>query len=146
VLNVTEVNSTLPTCSEGRPNAEFGRCRQLHCVCMCVTADRGVRLVISYSVYFTIKSRNCIHSNDIIIIIIIQFLILVCCINGQMSNHRYSTKRHNNNLIYKSECVCICLSVCMYVCMFVCSTVSKQLKNTTIKTSTVSYIVEAVGR
>jgi hypothetical protein len=41
------------------------------------------------------------------------------------------------NLIYKSECVC--------VCPYVCSTVSKQLKNTTIKTGTVSYIVEAVA-
>jgi hypothetical protein len=44
-------------------------------------------------------------------------------------------------ILYIKVNVCVCLSVCMYVC----STVSKQLKNTTIKTGTVSYIVEAIA-
>jgi hypothetical protein len=35
--------------------------------------------------------------------------------------------------------------MCVCVRPYVCSTVSKQLKNTTIKTSTVIYIVEAVA-
>jgi hypothetical protein len=45
----------------------------------------------------------------------------------------------------KSYIVYIKANMCVSVRMYVCSTVSKQLKDTTIKTSTVSFIVEAVA-